>query len=1092
MEDKRFWTPLRMGYSFRDHEDNDRYWQIVKSELDMLYMDGRANKIGQDYIIPHDTAISFSEDERETLGLPKVFPYLISVQEKNLFQNQQFRLIIHYLKPDQTPFVNPQITGSFIRISDVSCFMFNKPQYEIVKAAERLKEERNTSGSQQDTMAENMRCTSDIQKNAQEIKAFLTPYLQSHIVAPDKLSISVQKNDDGTYYIAPVLLTKTENGYDPIPEENFNSSFHDSPSVKQIYRGKDKQTYVVFDKDQVDGLKKIKQHQRLKKEEAKHILLSPASIFSRKTFVFDAQYYSERVEAYGKFIHKNLSYLPIQEGGWLPEEGSFYAPETDEKEVPVISPHNIREISRIVKTTMLNGKNQFTWHGKKYSITQELMQTIKEIKPDEKNDSVPGADSSLPEENKKQPENQALIIKDNLSDLKYSAHRRKVQLASSDELSQWAGLKDEIHLFNYQKDGIRWIRSNWSNGYKGVLLADDMGLGKTVQALGFIAGLKKAYGQNPMNSVLIVAPVSLLTNWKEEYQKFVKNGVFQGVIELYSDKIHDYEQNSRIYHDFSSIAKNYIVLTTYETLQINDVDFGRIDWSCMILDEAQKIKNPVSLICNTAKAMKYDFAVALTGTPVENAWIDLWSIMDFVVPGKLGSLKEFNSRYQNRLKSIKNNMEELKKLGGQLEEQLKPVFLRRQKQDYLEDFPRKEIHKLEICMPKGQRELYQHIIESAKKEQGHMGKGRMFSIIAALRDVSLCPHLDSYNDQAIVQMSGQDFFNSSARLQATFQTLVNIREKREKVLIFVTSRKMQRILKFFINQIFHQQPFGPIDGTVYSIKRQEIIDQFNQSEGFNVLILSAEAGGVGFNITGANHVIQLSRCWNPAKEDQSIDRVYRIGQEKDVHVYLPIAVNPDYGKNGSFDEKLDQLLEFKRNLSKSVIFPTGDSGEDGERVWKKLFGSGVCGESPSAYGGENNLWTIEDTDKVKGSIFEHMIYELYNRMPSYQAEQTPQSNDNGADVVVYCSPGKRKGLLIQCKQTSTGKNMSPEGVEQICSALKWYESHKKCQFQGVVITNAPAFTANARERARSNHIQLIARPELDHMLKQYPLKKELY
>ena len=99
----------------------------------------------------------------------------------------------------------------------------------------------------------------------------------------------------------------------------------------------------------------------------------------------------------------------------------------------------------------------------------------------------------------------------------------------------------------------------------------------------------------------------------------------------------------------------------------------------MILDEAQKIKNPVSLICNTAKAMKYDFAVALTGTPVENAWIDLWSIMDFVVPGKLGSLREFNSQYQNRLKSVKNNSKELKKLGGQLEEQLKPVFLRRQK-----------------------------------------------------------------------------------------------------------------------------------------------------------------------------------------------------------------------------------------------------------------------------------------------------------------------------------------------------------------------------------------------------------------------------
>ena len=169
MRDKKFWTCSEMGYSFRDYENNDHYWQIVKSELDMLYMDGRANKIGQDYIIPHDTAVSFSEDERETLGLPKVFPYLISVQEKNLFQNQQFQLMVHYLKPNQTPFVNPQVTGSFIKISDVSYFMFNKPQYEIIKAAEDLKEEQNASASQQDMMARNMRYTSNIQKNAQKI-----------------------------------------------------------------------------------------------------------------------------------------------------------------------------------------------------------------------------------------------------------------------------------------------------------------------------------------------------------------------------------------------------------------------------------------------------------------------------------------------------------------------------------------------------------------------------------------------------------------------------------------------------------------------------------------------------------------------------------------------------------------------------------------------------------------------------------------------------------------------------------------------------------------------------------------------------------
>ena len=173
-------------------------------------------------------------------------------------------------------------------------------------------------------------------------------------------------------------------------------------------------------------------------------------------------------------------------------------------------------------------------------------------------------------------------------------------------------------------------------------------------------------------------------------------------------------------------------------------------------------------------------------------------------------------------------------------------------------------------------------------------------------------------------------------------------------------------------------------------------------------------------------------------------------------------------------------------------FPTGDSGEDGERIWGDLMGPS-CKESSPVYGGEDDPWTVADTDKVKGDVFEHMIYELYNQMPGYTAEQTPQSNDNGADVVVYCGDSKeRKGLLIQCKQTSTGKNIGPEGVEQICSALKWYEGQTGYQFQGIVITNAPGFTANAKERAEVNHIQLITRVKLEEMLKKYPMKKQLY
>lgn len=838
-------------------------------------------------------------------------------------------------------------------------------------------------------------------------------------------------------------------------------------------------------------MQQIKKARKLTKEQAKTLVLSPQSVFTGAPFRFDRGEYSDRVIEYGAFIAKNYPYLKGIEGGWLPEEGSVGREdldEIDELDEPEVTEENVAILKELIENAFAKNKSSISYQGKTYKLTGAFIEKV--MGKDDVTDSTGGsADGEKPKEDRGN-----LISEENAESVGYEQaneqRRRKRREARFQKLGAdlsmeqvLSGFKDDVVPFSYQKEGIRWMAQNWKAGYQGVLLADDMGLGKTMQVLGLISGVKNAYGEKDMNSVLVVAPVSLLANWESEFIHFVKEGVFEEIVPLYGNGFRDFKRGHDLRLDFSPVAKNRIVLTSYETLRNYDISFGCIDWSFMVLDEAQKIKNPVTLITNAVKSMKYDFAIAITGTPVENAWVDLWSIMDFVEPGRLRDLKNFCNTYQNQLKKLQGDMAGQEALGKKLEQELQPIFLRRQKTDYLEGLPHKEVIPKPVLMPPVQREAYEKIIADAKKGK----KKDILKVIAMLRDTSLCPHLTSYADSTFENMSVDAFFNMSARLKATFQALVNIKARKEKVLIFVTSRKMQRILKRFLEKAFGISIQPPINGELIGLKRQQIVDAFNQKEGFAILILSAEAGGVGFNITAANHVIHLSRCWNPAKEDQATDRVYRIGQKKEVHVYLPIA---QYEGGDSFDVKLDQLLQYKRSLSQSVIFPTADTEVDGQDMYNKLVGWNNDMESGSACS-TASYWTIEDTDKVTGDVFERMVAKLYASIPGYAAEETKQTNNYGVDVVVETDQKSRRGLLVRCQQMM-GASLSQDSVESIYSAIPFYEKKLGYHFSGVVVTNALDFTSHDKERAAAAGVKLIARQDLTKLLERYPLEKDLY
>lgn len=1067
-----WWQVTALGYFFAPPKENmaSSQWRCMKDMLEELYMDDVADVWSNGYSITHDQAVNLTYEQREILQLPPLFPYAMYLKSCSDMGHSDFRYQIEWKTEKDVLQAEYKRIGSYIHFADDSQFIFNEIQYKIIRLTEMCNEQiQHLTRSELSPF--NYEHFAEIKKCAENVNLQMDSYLTSlQVVVPDKLSIQIQKKADNVYSIIPVFWEEKSDVFQPIIEEKLYSQVNRTKQVNAVYSvgmRENRKKYVIK-QDVREGLAEIKKYNAVDEKTIQQIAVAPQEIFDTPVFEIDDSAYSDRVIGKGEFIRKAIPYLKLIDASWLPEEGTAAYTDTKTEQL-IITPDNLEEVQQKVYIAQEKKQNTIVMQGKTYPITSELLIDIEK--------TAYKIESNEKEDEKKSKKEIALIIKDNIDDLSYTADVRKRKVDRTLWAKENLGLKEEIQLYPHQKEGIKWLKKQWSDGWKGVLLADDMGLGKTMQTFAFIAALKMCY-KGDMPPVLIVAPVSLLKNWQEEYKKFIQSNVFTNILALYGKNEKSLTEARLKSADVNaSLTKQYmnqIVLTTYETLRKRHISWGQIQWSVMILDEAQKIKNPGIAVTNAVKAMKYDFGIALTGTPVENSWIDLWSIMDFAVPGKLGELKFFNEQYPNKLKQVKHDTAALSELGKQLQEQLHPTFLRRLKKDYLEGLPQKRIIPLEQPMPDIQRNAYETVIREARQQKG-ASKNTILKTIGMLRDISLCPDLSIYNREALYSMDADAVIQSSARLQVTFDVLKDIQKRQEKVLIFVTSRKMQQLLRYLlIKKQYCKQILPPINGELLSERRQDIIAQFNQSEGFNILILSAEAGGVGFTITSANNVIHLSRSWNPAKEDQATDRVYRIGQTKDVNVYLPIAYDAAYPKEASFDEKLNQLLTYKRALSESVLYPTGDSEQDGMHMFNDIMQNTI--ESDEEKIKHEVYWSIDDISDVEGIVFEKIVCDLYNQVPGYTAEKTKDSHDNGVDVIAWAKQEDKENLLIQCKQTASDKNMGARGLEEVVSAVKFYEGlypHKR--FSGVVITNANDFTTPTKWRAKISQVQLVAK-----------------
>jgi SNF2 family DNA or RNA helicase len=437
-------------------------------------------------------------------------------------------------------------------------------------------------------------------------------------------------------------------------------------------------------------------------------------------------------------------------------------------------------------------------------------------------------------------------------------------------------------LFAYQKTGFQWLEYMLSES-DGCILGDEMGLGKTMQVIAVMLE-HKASGKVP---ILVVAPVSLLMNWKKECSKFAPT------------------LNVCIHHgasrtgNYRSLLKYDVVVTAYSTVVSDVYMLNMIKWSLVALDEAQSIKNPYSARTKSCKLLHREKCVAISGTPFENHVSDIWSILDFIMPGVFGSLQLYQEKIPDDV------------YGGQLiEPVLTPLMLRRLVSDVAQDLPEKVIITQPIMMSDDEAEAYSSYVEEIKSNSN--SDGLNLGMLQKLRQYCTHPYL----------IEGYSSFSDPCKESVKYQRFCEIAEeivsKKEKFLVFTSYKTMFDIFRTDIDIRFGI-PVSTINGETPVKERQSIVDAFNAYEGPAAMILNPRAAGVGLNITGANHVIHYNFEWNPSLEDQSSARAYRRGQTRTVFIYRLYYVN-------TVEQVVNERIERKRDTAAAAIVGnTGDS-----------------------------------------------------------------------------------------------------------------------------------------------------------------------
>ena len=697
---------------FQEWKDTDDC--IYYFPLSTLVDNGYAYCLDEVCIVPYESLYLLDEDEKLILGVPPLYDKAIRLVSHSMLNMSDFRYDVEFLSffPDGEMFICER-NGNLI-ISGIKKYLLSEAQYELLKKVELF----NQTSEDLKTADYNFRCFAEIKNLAEKAECYLDSYLSNeNVYTPDRIKIEIGHDEEG-FTIDPAVNIE-EN-------EKFQSYFNRIRKVQGQYpiqRENGERIRVVLNEEQKDNLQTIKNKggRHKTREEIQKIVEQPTEFFDPDVFDL-SELYSDRVIEIGVYKPKFYPFISPYRSCWF-VGAKVETPQNGTTKVTVNSKEELDELNSRITSSKNNNRSLVEYKDTQLGI--EDAEFLAEIA--EKQLKNPSKPINVENKNEKREDRKVLIIEENAEELGFVVQEKIFEKVDQFTFFSNSFLQEGFSLKKHQIEGVAWLQYLHKHKASGCLMADDMGLGKTLQILYFIDWHSRMYVNH--NPYLIVAPISLIENWKNEYERFFMHPRMN--IKVLTSKEVTRKFNKEIVEKMQEMD---VILTNYESLRISQLNFCAVGFDVVVLDEAQKIKSPGTLVTNAAKALKANFKIAMTGTPVENTLLDLWCIMDFCVPGLLGNAKSFAAQYQNPLK---NTDTDVVALGNEVHEKLGVYFLRRLKKDAAKDLPKKIEIKERVSMPVLQKKIYSSVIDDYTN--GNLSN--MLITIMKLRDVSEHPYL---------------------------------------------------------------------------------------------------------------------------------------------------------------------------------------------------------------------------------------------------------------------------------------------------------------------------------------------------------------
>jgi SNF2-related domain/Helicase conserved C-terminal domain len=878
--------------------------------------------------MPAAIVASWSATAAEQLGLPPNCPLALDIRLSGAMGKPGAKIAVRWLQPGKTITARDAVANGLWLQYQGKSYRIHSPIFDVLGLVDLFNQISDSSIEDQFRLWARIREALGDTGSSQLTDGFLRNF---RVITASSLTFAIRTDARGDVQLDPVLLTerRESSGEDILKIRALNEADEAvfPQRLDQLREGVpafplNQGTYVVADEPLQRALTAVRKLRQAPAEQRKRAAMYPEAVIremmgaeeTEPTVFVETEKFAERVRDVGEWAVPVLPWIKISPQNWdAPQSGGLRIGGVD---LPLDEP-TVAQAVKDIQSAITKGEPFISVAGQRIPATAANASALGQLHS--------AMTKPLGKSNIDQPDDLAiknvLIIETNFDETLFTRTTLD-QRAGKPRLPH--GLKTTPK--KHQELGLSWLQKHWIEGSRGALLCDDMGLGKTFQALAFCLWLKECMeeGLLPQKPLLVVAPVGLLRNWEAEINEHLFFPGLGDMVRAYGDHLKLLRRGRHMDGtaglDTARLASASVVLANYEAVSDYQLSFGAVPFLAVVLDEAQKIKSPKARMTHAIKGLNTDFVLAMTGTPIENRLADLWCIADAVQPGALSDLKSFSAKYETDGANVQGLRDQIWQEESSVD-RLPKLLLRRLKSEKLDGLPQKHEHLLKIPMPARQLEAYGRAL-AMKEISGPEGT---LGMIHALRRVSLHPSLIEGGVKAS-ELKIED----SARFMAMINILDKVSATGEKVLIFLESLDLQDAEQL---PMLLQRRYGlakspmVINGQVSAEARQERVNTFQRNTVFDVMLLSPKAGGVGLTLTAANHVIHLSRWWNPAVEDQCSDRVYRIGQTKPVHIYYPLAVLPD-AEEYSFDWQLQMLMDRKRKLAINLLAAPAFTQED--------------------------------------------------------------------------------------------------------------------------------------------------------------------